>query len=106
MTAQAQPLQLCTPTSRWQVVLFALVVVLTQALLAVHAAEHLTNQVYEACDICIVGGGLDQTVLDTSLRGFTNHPNSAVSPPHNFLPSSEHAAPFRQRAPPDDSLST
>ena len=106
MTAQARPLQLSTPTSRWQVVLFALVVVLAQALLAVHAADHLTNQVHEACDFCIVGGGLDQTVVDISLPSFTNHPNFAVSPPHNFLPSSEHAAPFQQRAPPDDSLST
>jgi hypothetical protein len=106
MTAQAQPLQLCTPTSRLQVVFFALVVVLTQALFAIHAADHLTNQVHEACDVCIVGGGLDQTLADISLPSFTNHPNCAVSPPHNFLPSSEHAAPFQQRAPPDVSLST
>ncbi len=106
MTAQAQPLQLSTPTSRWQVVLCALMVVLAQALLAVHAVDHLTNQVHEACVVCIVGGGLDKTLADISLPSFTNHPNFAVSPSHNFLPSSAHTAPFQQRAPPDVSLST
>jgi hypothetical protein len=80
--------------------LFVLLLVLAQTLLAAHEVGHLVDHSEYTCDICILGGGLDHATIDGTPRCQIVNPAATAQAPLVIGFTPLRAVPFRQRAPP------
>ena len=89
------------PERDWRAVWFALALFVAQAILSVHSVEHLGDHEEEAaCELCILGGGLDHAAVDATRPVLPRFPVACVDQLPDYLSARGSTAPFRQRAPP------